>query len=72
MNKKRLYLIALICYAVASVFAMVRLFYSIQKNDKPKIMGAIIWIFFSLIAFISSLFLYKKQTKNNSDKLLLK
>jgi hypothetical protein len=70
MKRKRLYLIALICYAAASGIAMIRLFDSVQQNNKPNIMGAIIWIFFSIIAFISFLLLYRKQTKNNSDKQL--
>ena len=65
MKKKKLYFYALICYAVVSGLSMVKLFDSIQQNDKPKIMGAGIWLVMSFIAFICFLVLYRKQTKND-------
>ncbi|MBX9891933.1 MAG: hypothetical protein K2Y12_06390 [Chitinophagaceae bacterium] len=64
MKKNRLYLFALVCYAVVSGLAMVKLFDSLQQNDKPKIMGAGLWLFISLVAFVSFLFLYRTKTKN--------
>jgi len=64
-EKKRLYFYALICYDVVSGLAMIRLFDSIHQNDKPKIMGAGIWLVLSFAAFICFLFLYKKHTKND-------
>jgi len=44
---------------------MVKVFDSIQQNDKPKIMGAGIWLVLSIIALICFLVLYRKQTKND-------
>ena len=65
MVRKRLHFYALICYAIVSGLLIVRFFDSIQQNDKPKIMGAGIWLVVSIIAFISFLILYRKQSKNN-------
>jgi len=65
MKRKRLYFYALICYAIVSGLSMVKLFDSIQQNDKPKIMGAGMWLVLSIIAFICFLVLYRKQTKND-------
>jgi len=70
MNKRRLYLYALICYAVVAGLAMVKLSGSLIHNDDPEIMGAVLWLFISLIAFISFLFLYRKQVKNDNNKIL--
>jgi len=60
---KKCYLYALICYAVASAMALIRLFDSVHQHDRAKMAGSGIWLFLSIATFICLLLLYKRQVK---------
>ena len=66
MNKKRLYFYLLISFAVVSGAALVRLFDSIQQNDKTKIIGAGLLLLGSTVTFVLYSILLRKQVKNES------
>lgn len=63
MKRKRLDFYVLICYAVVSGVLIVKLFESIEQNDKPKILGSGIWLCISLLGFVCFVILSKRQSK---------
>ena len=66
MNKRKLYFYLLICYAIVSGAALVRLFDSMQQNDRSKIIGPGLLLLGSTVTFVLYSILLRKKIKNES------